>query len=120
MNTHSPQWKHFLSGRDQNSSLRFSASCPMCRMAYDFQHIRVIAEQDQSLLTHITCGNCGTGVITVLSMQPHGIIVMGMVTDLTPEEFHFLRGTDIREDDVLEFYAFLQSAEGAPQAFTLH
>lgn len=106
---------HPLSGGGQNRLLKFSVNCPVCEQPYDLQGLRIIGESDQSLLTHIDCGNCGTAVLTLIAMKQGGVVALRMITDLTPEEVPLLDEHGIHEDEVLDFYMMLERDDITPQ-----
>lgn len=101
----------------QSRLLRFSVTCPVCEHAYDLQHLRIVGESDQSLLTHIQCLHCGTALLTLVAVKQGGVVAMRTVTDLTPEEVPMLDTASITEDDVLDFYTELESGDCTPERF---
>lgn len=97
-----------------NHLIRFNARCPVCASTFDLQHLRILGEREQQVLTYIDCAECGTAMVSVLSMSPNGMIAQGVVTDLSPEELIDVHDTDnISMNDVLAAHEFLE-AEGQP------
>jgi len=91
-----------------NNLIRFNARCPVCQEQYDMQHLRILGERDQQVLTYIDCTHCSTAMVSILSISPQGMTAQGAVTDLTPEE---VAGSEdisaIGTDDVLAIHDFL-------------
>lgn len=69
-----------------NNILRFNVRCPICANMYDLQKLHILGEREQQVLAYIDCANCGTALISILSMTAGGMTAQGLVTDLTIEE----------------------------------
>lgn len=93
-----------------NNLIRFNARCPICQSPYDMQKLRILGEREQQLLAYIDCANCGTAMLTILSVGPTGMTAQGVVTDLSVDEvFESDEWNRITTDDVLSMHEFLES-----------
>ncbi|MFC1662713.1 hypothetical protein ACFL04_00925 [Patescibacteria group bacterium] len=89
-------------------NMRLNGRCPVCSTAYNFQNVRVLGEKDQQVLTFIQCSHCGSGVVSVLSMNPLGLKASGVITDLSAEEIIGLDGADdVTDDDVMDIHEIM-------------
>ena len=86
--------------------------CPVCSTAYSFQNIKVLGEKDQQVLTYIQCSHCGSGVISVLSVNPFGLKASGMITDLSAEEImDSEEDSEVTENDVMDVHELMDEEE---------
>lgn len=93
-----------------NHLIRFNARCPVCEQTYDMQHLRILGERDQQVLTYIDCANCSTAMLSILSISPQGMTAQGAVTDLTPEEvIDSEELKPVSAEDVLLIHQYLDS-----------
>ena len=86
-----------------------NGQCPVCGTAYDFQKLNILAERDQTVLTHVVCANCSTAIISVFSVGRAGMTARGLVTDLTADEVGDIEsGDSITQNDIIDFHAYLE------------
>lgn len=86
-----------------------NGQCPVCGTAYDFQKLNILAERDQTVLTHVVCANCSTAIISVFSLGRSGMTARGLVTDLTADEVGDIEsGESVIDNDVIDFHAYLE------------
>jgi xanthine dehydrogenase molybdopterin-binding subunit B len=74
------------------------------------QHLRILGERDQQVLTYIDCAHCSTAMVSILSISPQGMTAQGVITDLTPEEV--VDSEDLKpvsSDDVLLIHQYLDN-----------
>lgn len=93
-----------------NSNLRMNGRCPVCNSMYDLQKFKILAEKDQNVLTYIQCGQCGSAVLSMLTMNPQGLQAVGVVTDLSSDEVvNFEQGRPVSTDDVIKVHELLDN-----------
>lgn len=85
-----------------HNNLRLNGRCPVCNTLYDLNRFKILAERDQHALTYIQCSQCGSALLTLLTMNPHGLQAIGLVTDLSSDEVvNFESGEPVSVDDVI-------------------
>jgi hypothetical protein len=90
-------------------NLHLNGRCPVCNTMYDLQKFKILAERDQNVLTYIQCSHCGSALLSVLSMSPHGLQAVGLVTDLTSDEVtQFGQQSVVSSNDVLNLHQSLE------------
>lgn len=90
-------------------NLHLNGRCPICNTMYDLQKFKILAERDQNVLTYIQCSQCGSALLSMLSMGPQGVRAVGLVTDLTSDEvMHFEGSQRVSVDDVLELHEAME------------
>lgn len=95
---------------------RLNGQCPVCGTLYDFQKLKILAERDQNVLTHVECSTCSTAILSVFSLTRGGLSARGLVTDLTAEEVAPLEsGEIVTDDDIIDFHAFLEDGSPFPE-----
>lgn len=98
--------KNFL-----DESLRVIATCPVCQSKYEGQSVKIVEQQRDAFVFHITCIKCNSSVLAYAVQTPMGITTIGLLTDLqAPEVKKFLRQSPITEDDVLRVYETVHSS----------
>lgn len=92
-----------------HSNLHLNGRCPVCNTMYDLQKFKILAERDQHVLTYIQCSQCGSALLSVLSMSPHGLQAVGLVTDMNSDEVsQFEQQAAISSNDVLNLHQALE------------
>lgn len=101
-----------------NDSIRPISFCPLCDTRYQAAQARVLAEEGETRLVHVTCRKCGGATLSLLMQSDAGASTVGMVTDLSHEDaVRFRRGRRVSTDDVIEAHELL--AKGLASAFDL-
>lgn len=96
------------------SSMRLNGRCPVCSSSYNFQNVKVLGERDQQILTFIQCSQCGSGVVSILTMNPFGLKASGIITDLSADEVVELEDSEtITDEDVLSIHELIESDDAA-------
>jgi len=91
-------------------NLRLNGRCPICNTMYDLQKFKILAERDQNVLTFIQCAQCGSGLLSMLTMTPQGLQAVGLVTDMTSDEVvNFEQGRTVSSDDVVALHTALEN-----------
>ncbi len=94
---------------EQEYKLRNLIKCPICKANYDRSQAVVLKEENSRTIFHITCGKCGTSVLSFVSNGAQGIISMNLATDLNKQESKALfNGNSIQIDNILEVYEKLK------------
>ncbi len=92
-----------------HSNLRLNGRCPICNTMYDLNRFKILAERDQNVLTYIQCSQCGSALLSLLTMNPQGLQAVGLVTDLSSEEvMNFEQGKAVSTDDVISMHDALE------------
>lgn len=92
------------------SPMRLNGRCPVCSSSYNFQNVRVLGEREQQILTYIQCSHCGSGVVSILTMNPFGLKASGIITDLSADEVVELEESDeVTDEDVLSIHELMES-----------
>lgn len=92
-----------------NDNMQFVSRCPFCSAEYDLDGAQVIGEQDDSTVVHVTCGECESSIVAVVAMSGLGIVSLGLVTDMTPDDTkEFFGSNGISSDELLEMYELMQ------------
>ncbi len=89
--------------------MRLNGRCPICNTMYDLQKYRVIGERDHNILTYIQCSQCGSAVLSLMSINQFGLQAIGLLTDLTSEEVAKFESIEsITQDDVIQLHQMLE------------
>lgn len=81
--------------------------CPVCNFKYEPDSVKVVDGRQNVLLVHVTCGNCKTSSLALVSKNTSGMtaVTMGMLTDLDYEEAGWmLEQAPITADEVLDIH----------------
>lgn len=90
-----------------HANLRMNGRCPVCDATYDGK-FTVLGERDQRVLTYARCSACGSGLLSMLSIEPSGLHAIGLITDLGVNEVaRYERGYPVSNDDLLQLHALL-------------
>lgn len=94
-----------------NDSLRLVSYCPLCEARYAHGNARLLAEDGETRLLHVTCKKCGGATLSLVLENQSGGSSVGMVTDLTHEDVMRLhRSRRVSTDDVIAVHKALGSA----------
>ncbi len=94
-----------------NDSLRLVSYCPLCEARYAQGNARLLAEEGETRLIHMTCKKCGGATLSLVLENPSGGSSVGMVTDLTHGDVMRLhRSRRVSTDDVIDVHKALGSA----------
>jgi len=88
--------------------------CPVCKKAYQKDHMRFLKEYEGSQLIHMTCKHCTHALLLLVMISPFGISSMGMMTDLHAADVVRLHdAAPIDHDDVLDLHVLLSDPDHA-------
>lgn len=77
--------------------------CPLCGSRLENNDLDILKEQEGQLMVFSTCSNCGVGMVARLSVWPHGLIGIGILTDLNRREILELNNKrPVSAEDVLD------------------
>ena len=94
---------------DFDDNMHFVSRCPFCSAEYDLDGAKVIAEEDESTVVYVTCSECESSIVAVVAMSGLGIVSLGLVTDMTPEDTkRFFSEGQISSDEMLKMYEILK------------
>jgi hypothetical protein len=94
-----------------HDSLRLVSYCPLCEARYAHGNARLLAEEGETRLIHVTCKKCGGATLSLVLENPSGGSSVGMVTDLTHDDVVRLhRSRKVTTDDVIDVHKALGSA----------
>lgn len=72
-------------------------------------HARVIGEDGETHLLHVTCRKCQNSVLAVVLTNPSGVSSVGLITDLSFEDVHrFQKAPRVTIDDVIDAHDFVE------------
>lgn len=92
-----------------SQGIKIVSHCPLCESQYDITQTRVLEEQDDAQLVHITCTQCKAGVLAVILLNQNGVSSIGLVSDLqTFEVSKFKTLNAITADEVLNLHKTLK------------
>ena len=93
-----------------SQGIKIVSHCPLCEAQYDIAQTRILEEQDDAQLVHITCVQCKTGVLAVIMLNQNGVSSIGLVSDLqTFEVSKFKTLSAITADEVLDLHQKLKT-----------
>ena len=91
--------------------LRLVSTCPLCEARYAHGAARLLAEEGETRLVHVTCKKCGGATLSLILENPSGASSVGMVTDLTHEDVvRMHRDRRVCTDDVIDVHEALKTA----------
>lgn len=83
--------------------------CPFCSAEYDLDGAQVIGEEKDATMVYITCSECSSSILAIVAMSGLGVVSLGLVTDMTPEDTKkFLSSKEITSNDLLSVYELLE------------
>ncbi|MBI4281813.1 hypothetical protein HY625_03260 [Candidatus Uhrbacteria bacterium] len=89
------------------------ASCPLCKKKYDPLEARIVVAEDGSELVHVECQRCRGAILAAVTNADVGMSVVGVVTDLSPDDLFRLRAREpVTSDDVLALHAAFSADHG--------
>ena len=89
--------------------MKFVTSCPVCKSAFEVSHTRLLGQEGDAELLHLTCASC-EGSLIALFMVSHGhLSSVGVPTDLSFEDVQRLESLPrVSADDVLALHDMLE------------
>jgi len=76
---------------------------------YEANNYTFLAERDQHVLTYVKCSQCGSAILSLLTLNQQGLQAVGLVTDLTSDEVvHFEQSQPVSTNDVLQLHEALE------------
>ncbi len=94
----------------RRTSQQLNPQCPICSQRYDIQHVNILRENNQGVLSHFSCKNCSASFIAAIVETPFGHMASGLLTDLGADEvLKFAEQDVITNDDVLEVHEMLEN-----------
>lgn len=98
---------------DFDDNMHFVSRCPFCSAEYDLDGAKVIAEEDESTVVYVTCSECESSIVAVVAMSGLGIVSLGLVTDMTPDDTkRFFGAGQISSNELLTMYEILHQKSG--------
>ncbi|MFH1405513.1 MAG: hypothetical protein ABIH21_05495 [Patescibacteria group bacterium] len=92
---------------DWSESLKLITYCPLCESKYKPMSARVVREQGQTHLMHMTCNKCKNSILAVVLVNQIGASSVGIVTDLSYDDvLNFETRQRIVTDDVINVHAY--------------
>lgn len=112
MNDAAESKKSFLEQYDRGAmQLR---TCPLCSHAYNESGIELLFEESGVHLVHITCIQCQSKVLNIVTISDIGMSSVGLFTDLNADDVvSFYEKDPISEDDVLRFHHMMNREASA-------
>lgn len=84
--------------------------CPSCNTKYNPVQAKVLEENGNAHLLFISCKNCGSGVVALITSGGMGVTSMGLITDLSAEDIlKFKESEFVSSSDVLKMHKLLES-----------
>lgn len=96
----------------------FISQCPLCSHKYHKESVRILEQEGDARLMHMTCDKCKNAVLALVVTSRAVVGSVGMMTDLTIKEVIRLREKEaVTEDELLEFHSLLKTH---PQQWVSH
>lgn len=93
-----------------DDGLKLIQQCPMCETAYEPLEIKVLDEEENKHLVHVTCAKCKHSVVALITSQPSGVSSVGLITDALPEDVQRFKESDAVDfDDCIAWHELLSS-----------
>lgn len=93
-----------------NDGLKLVSYCPLCETRYNPMQARLVDEDGDTHLLHVTCKKCENAILALVLVNEDGASSVGLITDLVYEDvLKFQNNREISIDDVLEMHQFLES-----------
>ncbi len=85
--------------------------CPICHTAYDQIEARILGEDADTRLIHLTCHECSNALLALVLVTPAGISSVGLLTDLSYDDvLRFGQSSVITTNDVILAHQELKEA----------
>ena len=82
--------------------------CPLCPGKFGVETIKVVEDAESSQMLHITCLECLSSVIILVSLTDVGVGLVGIVSELSYEDTCRLKRSEpMTEDEMLSFYEMI-------------
>ena len=95
-----------------SDGVRRVSACPLCQAKPEHTKTRVLESRDDHCLVHVTCGNCGHAMLSMVQLMDSGVQCVGILTDLSFEEAKQARSTaSVAFDDVLMVHESLNTGQ---------
>jgi hypothetical protein len=102
----------FSSKNPLRNILGLMKQCPLCKVEYKMDTVKLVEEREGAHLVHITCSECGNAVLALIVISQLGMSSVGVITDLTfGDSVKFLPKPSISEDDLLNFHEILEKKQ---------
>ncbi|OGH68524.1 MAG: hypothetical protein A3J66_00395 [Candidatus Magasanikbacteria bacterium RIFCSPHIGHO2_02_FULL_47_14] len=96
----------------------FISQCPLCSHKYQKDSVRILEQEGDARLMHMTCGKCKNAVLALVVTSKAVVGSVGMMTDLTVKDVVRLREKEaVTEEELLEFHTLLKQQ---PQQWLQH
>lgn len=93
-----------------NLSLKLIQRCPACNAAFNQARVRVIAESDNTVLAHLSCGNCNVSLLANVVQTKQGLVGNAILVDAGADEVEaYLDNSNMSEDDFLQIYELIHN-----------
>jgi len=97
----------------------------MCDTRYNPMHARLLGEEDDTHLMHVTCKKCQNSILAVVVTSQGNASSIGLVTDLSYEDVMRVGpASAVTVDDVIDVHEFLESGAWktlhVPKKKTIH
>ncbi len=84
--------------------------CPVCEQEYTPDSLKVIEQNQESKLIHMTCPHCAHAMLAVVLSTRMGMSSIGILTDLTATDVkRFAQKEPVTENDILNFHNLLET-----------
>lgn len=88
-----------------HQGIRIVSFCPLCETKFQIKRAKVIEENEDGQLLHMTCSKCKTSILAVINLTQTGLTTMGVVSDLASDEVQRYQSVEeIEADELLNFY----------------
>ena len=89
--------------------MKFVTSCPVCKSAFEVSHTRLLGQEGDAELLHLTCASCEGSLIALVMAAPGHLSSVGVPTDLSFEDVQRLESLPrVSADDVLALHDMLE------------
>lgn len=103
-----------IDSHSMQEGLKLMRNCPICKQEFSEGDIKIVEKQGDSSLVHVTCAKCLNAVLAVILISPFGMSSVGVITDLDEQDVMRMNNkASISEEDVLNFYQFVESVDSA-------
>ena len=85
------------------------SKCPLCRKKYGKYDGTFLSSDIKQTVVHFTCAVCQSSVLFFISTDQHGVVSLGMLTDMDRKDVSKLFQKEaVSTDNVLEVHKFFQ------------
>ncbi|MFC1787634.1 hypothetical protein ACFLZY_00210 [Patescibacteria group bacterium] len=92
-----------------SEGLKLVSYCPLCETRFNSMEARVLGEDQETHLLHITCKKCRNSILALVLLSGSGSSSVGVITDLSADDvFRFKRSKKISTDDVIEVHTLFK------------